>query len=117
MATATRNRADRDAEKAAEYAALTAKVEETIAAIEAGDAALLADYGRLAEIYSERNALLIVAQCPTATELARFVVWQRRGRRVRHGERAIRTLDPVGGGKPDVLEYLFDVSQTDPIEA
>ena len=137
MATATRNRADRDAEKAAEYAALTAKLEETVAAVEAGDAALLAKLEHFAAIYSERNAMLIITQDPEATEVAGFVAWKQRGRQVRKGEHGIRILAPAGTGKADVAEAddkvkvedgaaplrryfrmvsIFDVRQTDPIE-
>ena len=36
------------------------------------------------------NVLLILAQRPTATQVAGFRAWQKRGRQVREGEKAIR---------------------------
>lgn len=36
------------------------------------------------------NVLLILAQRPTATQVARFRTWQKLGRQVREGEKAIR---------------------------
>ncbi len=40
--------------------------------------------------FSFRNTLLILAQHPTATQVAGFRAWQARGRQVRKGEKAIR---------------------------
>lgn len=45
--------------------------------------------------YSFKNTLLILAQNPDATLVARFKVWQQKGRHVRKGERGIRVLAPV----------------------
>lgn len=92
--------------------------------------------------YSERNALLIAMQRPGATDVSGFKAWIERGRRVRKGEKGIQILAPAGayadkaegqvqpaetpqqGGKQEEkkrlrfrLTYVFDIAQTDPIEA
>lgn len=87
------------------------------------------------EGYSERNAILIAMQCPTATELHGFKAWLDLGRCVRKGESGIQILAPAGkvetkdnGKDADGetvegtrtrqlfrLAYVFDVAQTDPL--
>lgn len=91
--------------------------------------------------YSERNALLIAMQCPTATDVSGFAAWKDRGRRVRKGEKGIEILAPAGmyvdkaEGQVQPAEttgqdgqsaegkarprfriaYVFDIAQTDPL--
>lgn len=91
--------------------------------------------------YSERNALLIAMQCPTATDVSGFKAWRARGRCVRKGEKGIQILAPAGayadkaegavqpaestgqdgqtGEKVRLrfrIAYVFDIAQTDPIK-
>ncbi|MGO9458461.1 MAG: ArdC-like ssDNA-binding domain-containing protein [Acidimicrobiales bacterium] len=76
--------------------------------------------------YSFGNVMLIADQCPQATRVAGFRAWQRMGRTVRRGERAIWILAPVVGrnkgddGEPSQRVVrgfrhvpVFDVSQTE----
>ena len=44
--------------------------------------------------YSANNVLLIMLQCPDATRVAGYRMWQSMGRQVRKGERGIRILAP-----------------------
>lgn len=75
--------------------------------------------------YSLRNQLLIVAQHPTATQVAGYRTWQSVGRQVSKGERGIRILAPCRrtientqtGEKTSILSgfrfvSVFDVTQT-----
>lgn len=79
--------------------------------------------------YSLFNQLLICSQCPEATRVAGFVAWQKLGRKVRKGEKAIwilaplkrvvRTQDEESGEERShtylagfTAEAVFDVSQT-----
>ena len=67
--------------------------------------------------------MLIALQKPEATRVARYRTWQRLGRRVRRGERAIRILAPIvrRSKEEDDEETLlafrsvcvFDISSTD----
>jgi antirestriction protein ArdC len=75
--------------------------------------------------YSFRNVVLIATQCPEASQVAGFRAWQRMGRTVRRGERAIWILAPLvrrRSGATDEdratvagfrYQAVFDVSQTD----
>jgi hypothetical protein len=89
--------------------------------------------------YSERNAMLIAAQRPDATDVSGFHAWQDRGRRVMKGEHGIKILAPAGMGwdksaqhhdemitqnavsghdQPEEVRffrvaYVFDISQTE----
>lgn len=79
--------------------------------------------------YSFRNSLLIAQQCPEATQVAGYRAWQKLGRQVRKGERAIRIFasctrkieDTSGDGSGDPryavtgfrLAAVFDIGQTD----
>jgi N-terminal domain of anti-restriction factor ArdC len=81
--------------------------------------------------YSARNCMLIVMQRPDATQVAGFGTWLANGRTVRKGEKGIAILAPVtfvrtrasGAGDDEEdeiglrfkIEYVFDVSQTEPI--
>ena len=78
--------------------------------------------------YSDRNAMLIALQCPTATDVTGFTDWNERGRAVRPGEHGIRIIRPNGtytAGKGTDQEEerprfsacsVFDISQTWTIE-
>src|SRR5689334_6847128 len=57
-------------------------------------AAYLAMLGRLHR-YSPANCALIYSQCPHASTVASYRHWQREGRQVRKGERAIRLFAPI----------------------
>jgi len=75
--------------------------------------------------YSFGNALLIWAQCPSATQVAGFVTWKQKGRFVRKGEKRILILAPIVRKVEDETgeterrvagfrsAYVFDVEQTD----
>ncbi len=76
--------------------------------------------------YSFGNAVLIAAQLPEATRVAGFRTWQKLGRNVRKGEKAIWILAPMGmkktmgddaGEDRVVVGFkhvpVFDISQTD----
>jgi antirestriction protein ArdC len=80
--------------------------------------------------YSERNATLIVMQCPAAREVHGYTAWKSEGRQVRKGEHGIRILAPAGHSEAErdesgqeikkgrqfyKLISVFDISQTDPI--
>lgn len=84
--------------------------------------------------YSHYNACMIITQNPHATILGGFHQWRAAGRQVRKGETGIVIWRPVSGkSQPDddssdddspatgrkrfVLIPVFDVSQTDEIEA
>lgn len=83
--------------------------------------------------YSFNNTMLILVQCPHATQVAGFKAWQAKGRQVRKAEKAIRIFgkpfrlvsdtDETTGEKtrkaipcPPPVVSVFDISQTDPIE-
>ena len=83
--------------------------------------------------YSLNNTLLIQVQCPHASQVAGFKVWQAKGRQVSKGEKGIRIFgkpfrvasetDEATGEKtrkvvkcPPPVVSVFDISQTDPIE-
>lgn len=83
--------------------------------------------------YSVNNQLLILTQCPEATQVAGFRSWQDKGRQVRKGSKAIRIFglpfrmvkdkDKETGEEirkriptPPMVLSVFDISQTDPIE-
>jgi hypothetical protein len=76
--------------------------------------------------YSFGNALLIASQCPDATRVAGFRAWNKMGRSVSKGERALWILAPMvmkkaDDGKPEGDRVLrgfkqvpvFDISQTE----
>jgi hypothetical protein len=80
--------------------------------------AMLARFHR----YSWGNVLLIGMQFPTAQQVAGYRAWQRIGRQVRQGEKAIRILAPIVRRKElddqeTVVAFrsasVFDVSQTE----
>jgi antirestriction protein ArdC len=75
--------------------------------------------------YSFGNVMLIMAQCPEATQVAGFRTWQGLGRQVRRGEHGLRILAPMSWKRTDDdgTEHkgirgfrgvaVFDISQTD----
>lgn len=88
------------------------------------------DFAQAFHAYSLNNVLLILAQYPTASQVAGFRKWQELGRQVRKGEKAIkifgiREKKITNSDEPDerdgselVRRYfpmlsVFDVSQTD----
>lgn len=83
--------------------------------------------------YSFNNTMLILIQCPHASQVAGFRSWQSKGRQVRKGETGIRIFgkpfrmvtetDQATGEEtrklvkcPPPVATVFDISQTDPIE-
>jgi len=79
--------------------------------------------------YSPLNQLLIVTQCPHATETYGYIAWQERGYQVRKGEKGIMIIAPheKKGGKAEgqgdestqAIGFhriaVFDRSQVNPI--
>jgi antirestriction protein ArdC len=75
--------------------------------------------------YSFGNVMLIMAQCPEASQVAGFRTWQGLGRQVRRGEHGLRILAPMSWKRTDDdgTEHrgirgfrgvaVFDISQTD----
>src|SRR5215470_3892706 len=75
--------------------------------------------------YSFHNICLIVAQRPTATQVAGFHAWKSLGRFVRRGEKGIAICAPIVRRRRDVRDdeeqsiagfraaYVFDIAQTD----
>ncbi len=78
--------------------------------------------------YSWRNSMLILSQCPNASQVAGYRAWQKLKRQVRKGEHGIRILAPcpykreveAPNGETDTVSGMFfrcvsvfDVSQTD----
>lgn len=84
-------------------------IDQLIAALEAGRSdqlkaylAMLAQFHR----YSWGNVLLIHAQFPSASHVAGYRAWQRLGRQVRRGARAIFILAPIVRRRPDPEEEI-----------
>lgn len=75
--------------------------------------------------YSQGNVLRILAACPTATDTRGFHQWQEAGRAVKKGEKGILIYTPAGtrtnddGTERTMVRkaYVWDISQTEPIEA
>jgi hypothetical protein len=102
-------------------------LDELAAALEAGESECLRTYlAGMARFhrYSLGNVFLIHMQCPRASHIAGFRAWQRLGRHVRRGEKAIRILAPVVWRDPEdenrkthLVAFrtacVFDVSQTE----
>lgn len=88
-------RAARDAVRAEKLTALHAEIVTGVDALATSEAwqAMLRTAAKFHH-YSLRNQLLIAAQAPHATRVAGFTTWQRLGRQVRKGERAIAILAP-----------------------
>lgn len=102
-------------------------IDELVAALEAGESDRLRAYlAMLARFhqYSWGNVLLIHMQFPTASRIAGYRAWQRLGRQVRRGARAIHILAPVLRKDPQDEDdpgrivafrtaHVFDISQTE----
>ncbi|MBQ3702506.1 MAG: hypothetical protein II885_07100 [Oscillospiraceae bacterium] len=72
--------------------------------------AFLCTAGRLYK-YSFPDQLLIYAQCPQATAVADYNIWNTRmGRYVRRGTAGIGLLDDAA--EPMQVKYVFDVADT-----
>jgi hypothetical protein len=139
MATkTTRRRSTKSAEeREAQMEALHEQLNTAIASLVSADGwkamlrATVANLGR----YSANNMLLILAQCPHATQVRSFKQWKEHGRSVRKGETGLRIFAPMtvkkkdGEGAPVLDENgeekkrtlfksvaVFDISQTDPTE-
>ncbi|MFF1738128.1 ArdC-like ssDNA-binding domain-containing protein [Streptomyces sp. NPDC058247] len=137
MATkTTRRRSTKtNEERAAEVDALHEQLNTAIASLVSADGwkamlrATVANLGR----YSANNMLLILAQCPHATQVRSFKQWKEHGRSVRKGEKGLRIFAPMTVKKKDetgapVLDEngqekkrtifktvaVFDISQTEP---
>jgi hypothetical protein len=128
MTTRTRSLTPEDrAARQLRFAALSDQVDalERTISIEA-----LAAFGaQFDHPYSPRNLLFILAQCPTATDVAGFARWRERGRCVRKGEKGIAIFAPLPSreetdGSADGEDaaphrfrptYVFDVGQTEPL--
>ncbi|GHI98096.1 ArdC family protein [Streptomyces olivaceus] len=140
MATkTTRRRSPRKSpeERAAEVAALHDLLNDAIGSLVSADGwramlrATVANLGR----YSANNMILILAQCPNATQVRGRKEWNDRGRLIRKGEKALRIFAPMTvmkkdkDGKPVLDEHgqeqrrtlfkaapVFDISQTRPMD-
>nr|WP_233109137.1 ArdC-like ssDNA-binding domain-containing protein [Streptomyces sp. 14R-10] len=139
MATkTTRRRSTKsDEEREAQLEALNEQLNNAIMSLVSADGwkallrATVANLGR----YSANNMLLILAQCPHATQVRSFKQWKENGRSVRKGEKGLRIFAPMTIKKKDetgapVLDEngqekkrtifktvaVFDISQTDAIE-
>ncbi|MCW4356103.1 ArdC-like ssDNA-binding domain-containing protein [Hoyosella sp. YIM 151337] len=82
--------------------------------------------------YSFNNVILIMSQCPHATQVAGFRKWQELGRQVRKGEKSLKIFgyrtkkyteeNPATGEEEEKRRAIFpvlsvfDISQTEPIE-
>ena len=103
-------------------------LDELIGAVEAGHSERLTTYlAMLARFrrYSWGNVLLILTQCPGASRVAGYRAWQRLGRQVRRGAKAVRIVAPITRktrsdeeeDKRRVVAFktacVFDVSQTE----
>ncbi|SFA45125.1 protein of unknown function [Rhodococcoides kroppenstedtii] len=112
---------------------LHASITDQVAALVDSDAwRAYLDHMAAFHSYSFNNVLLILAQRPTATQVAGFRAWQKLGRQVRKGEKAIRiygySTRTVTDTDPDTgdestrkvptfpILSVFDQGQTDPIE-
>lgn len=120
-------------QKRAEMEALHQQLAESVEALRSSQqwAAYLAFCASFHR-YSLNNLLLILSQCPEASQVAGYRAWQAKGRQVRKGERGIRILgtgtvkvssedDETGEvveGKRRVFfpVSVFDVGQTDVME-
>ncbi len=102
-------------------------LDDLAAALEAGESDRLRIYlASMARFhrYSLGNIFLIHMQCPRASRIAGYGTWQRLGRHVRRGEKAIRILAPVVWKDPDDKDdkahlvafkttCVFDICQTE----
>lgn len=137
MTTSTKTRkstgrkAATPAQKEAAKAARQAKI-DTINALfaeaeEQGLVEVPEEFAKSFHRYSPRNQLLILMQCPNATQVAGYRAWQNEGRQVTKGQKAIMIFGPgkkkvvtdekTGEEKtisfPPPVVSVFDISQTE----
>lgn len=99
-ATKTRRRSstpeERAEKRAAQVSALKEQFDEAVSQLVSSDSwrAMLDGAIRFRR-YSFRNMMLILQQCPHATQVAGYREWQKRGRHVRKGERALWIFAPM----------------------
>lgn len=133
-AKTTKARTRKTAEqRQAEAKALHDKLATQVEALAAsGEWQRFLDYAASFHSYSLNNLLLIIAQCPHASQVAGFRAWQEKGRQVRKGEKAIKIFgystkkiteknEQTGEEEEKKITRfpilsVFDISQTDPIE-
>jgi antirestriction protein ArdC len=115
------------------------KITAAIKAIDAGVAAVTSsdDWTRWLKMqsrfhrYSSNNTMMIMLQCPTASNVAGFETWKKMGRCVKKGEKGIPIFAPAGQGRATRknertgedevvrswlrfrIAYVFDISQTE----
>ena len=82
--------------KAAEYTSITDQLEAFVEELDEDDVRIINKIKKFSAHYSERNAMLIVMQRPTATETHGYKEWLSKGRQVRKGQHGIRILAPSG---------------------
>src|SRR5450631_2690963 len=93
----------------------TTLLSEAVGKLQSGDEwkvmlANLARGGRFSlRRLSFRNQLLVEAQSPGTTSVATYQAWQRAGRQVRKGERALVILAPVIVDKSNKTKHRDDV--------
>ena len=134
MTTATKTRnTNKAANRKAAAEALQANLVEQVDALSGTDEWMrFLTFAQAFHSYSINNVLLILSQCPDATQVAGFRKWQTIGRQVRKGERSLKifgystkkitTTDEETGDEVEKrvrrhpILSVFDISQTDPIE-
>ncbi|MCX4515896.1 ArdC-like ssDNA-binding domain-containing protein [Streptomyces sp. NBC_01619] len=106
------NYEERDAKREERVTALKEKFDAAVSELASSDAwtEMLKGAVRLHR-YSFRNMMLILQQCPHASQVAGYRAWQASGRNVRKGERAIWILAPMTARKDADSEQ--DSSETD----
>lgn len=139
--TATRKPAKRKAlspaKREAAKAARQAKIDQMNALVteaeEQGLVEVPEDFANSFHRYSPRNQLLVMLQCPHATQVMGYRAWQAEGRQVVKGAKGIMIFGPAKkfkveeekNGKveekmvsmPPPVVTVFDISQTEPLEA
>lgn len=134
MATATKTRktispAKREAAKIARQAKVDQMNAYMAEAEEKGivESEQFENFSKSFERYSVRNQLLVLMQCPHATQVAGFKAWKDQGRVVRKGQKAIMIFGPASSkvvkdeetGEERTIKFpppvvsVFDISQTD----
>ncbi len=114
------------ADKKAEIADLISRLEVFTEEFDEDD---YKQFAKLTERYSERNAMLILMQRPSAKEIHGYTEWKRHGRQVKKDSKGIRILAPAGHAKVTdkvtgeekdgrafyKLVFVFDIAQTEEI--
>lgn len=137
MARKTLTPAQKDAARqarAAKVETMQADLAEAVAELtESGQWQRWLDHLASFHSYSFNNTMLILVQCPHASQVAGFKAWKAKGRQVRKGEKGIRifgkpfrTVTETDEATceetrrrvpmPPPVVTVFDISQTDPIE-